>query len=123
MIVGLVAAPENPLPLSNAIPMVMGANIGTTVTATVVSRAHLGRRDEFERAFPVAVCHDVFNYLAVLVLPIRHGDHDAATTTALILGTRYYKRIGGHVLNVLSRVVVPLDEVDYYDEDGASPSA
>ena len=68
MIVGLVAAPENPLPLANAIPMVMGANIGTTVTATIVSLAHLGRRDEFERAFPVAVCHDVFNYLAVLVL-------------------------------------------------------
>ena len=68
MIVGLVAAPENPLPLANAIPMVMGANIGTTVTATIVSLAHLGRRDEFERAFPVAVCHDIFNYLAVLVL-------------------------------------------------------
>ena len=68
MVVGLVAAPENPLPLANAIPMVMGANIGTTVTATIVSLAHIGRRDEFERAFPVAICHDVFNYLAVLVL-------------------------------------------------------
>ena len=32
MIVGLVAAPENPLPLANAVPMIMGANIGTTVT-------------------------------------------------------------------------------------------
>ena len=68
MIVGLVAAPENPLPLANAIPMVMGANIGTTVTATLVSLAHMGRKDEFERAFPVAVCHDVFNYLSVMVL-------------------------------------------------------
>ena len=68
MVVGLVAAPENPLPLANAIPMVMGANIGTTVTATMVSLAHIGRRDEFERAFPVAICHDIFNYFAVLVL-------------------------------------------------------
>ena len=68
MVVALVAAPENPLPLANAIPMVMGANIGTTVTATLVSLAHIGRRDEFERAFPVAICHDIFNYLAVLVL-------------------------------------------------------
>ena len=68
MVVGLVAAPENPLPLANAIPMVMGANIGTTVTATIVSLAHAGRRDEFERAFPIAICHDIFNYLAVLVL-------------------------------------------------------
>lgn len=68
MVVALVAAPENPLPLANAIPMIMGANIGTTVTATVVSLAHIGRRDEFERAFPVAICHDIFNYFAVLVL-------------------------------------------------------
>ena len=68
MIVGFVAAPESPLPLANAVPMIMGANIGTTVTATVVSLAHMGRREEFERAFPVAVCHDVFNYVTVLVL-------------------------------------------------------
>ena len=68
MIVGLVAAPENPLPLANAIPMVMGANIGTTVTNTVVSLAHMGRPEEFQRAFSVATCHDFFNYLTVLVL-------------------------------------------------------
>ena len=68
MIVGLVAAPEAALPLSNAVPMIMGANIGTTVTATLVALAHMGRREEFERAFPVAVCHDVFNYLTVLIL-------------------------------------------------------
>ena len=68
MIVGLVAAPESPLPLANAVPMIMGANIGTTVTATIVSLAHMGRRDEFERAFPIAVCHDLFNYVTVVVL-------------------------------------------------------
>lgn len=68
MVVGLVAAPENPLPLANAVPMIMGANIGTTVTNTVVSMAHLRRADEFRRAFSVATCHDFFNYLSVLVL-------------------------------------------------------
>ena len=68
MVVALVAAPENPLPLANAVPMIMGANIGTTVTSTIVSLGHVGRREEFRRAFPVAVCHDFFNYLVVLVL-------------------------------------------------------
>lgn len=68
MVVALVAAPENPLPLASAVPMVMGANIGTTVTSTIVSLGHMGRVDEFRRAFPVAICHDVFNYMAVLVL-------------------------------------------------------
>lgn len=68
LIVGLVAAPANPLPIANAIPMVMGANIGTTVTNTVVSLAHMGRKAEFRRAFAVATCHDFFNYVTVLVL-------------------------------------------------------
>ena len=68
MIVGLVAAPENPLPVANAVPMVMGTNIGTTVTNTVVSLAHMGRKEEFLRAFSVATCHDFFNFITVGVL-------------------------------------------------------
>ena len=68
MIVGLVAAPEDPLPVSLAVPMIMGANIGTTVTNTVVSLAHMSRRDEFKRAFAVATCHDFFNFITVLIL-------------------------------------------------------
>jgi len=68
MIVALVAAPENALPIANAVPMVMGANIGTTVTNTMVSLAHMGRREEFRRAFAVATCHDFFNFLTVAVL-------------------------------------------------------
>ena len=68
MIVGLVAAPENPIPVANAVPMIMGANIGTTVTNTIAALAHMGRKEEFRRAFAVATVHDSFNYLAVLIL-------------------------------------------------------
>ena len=68
MIVGLVAAPENPIPVANAVPMIMGANIGTTVTNTIASLAHMGRKEEFRRAFAAATAHDFFNYLAVLIL-------------------------------------------------------
>lgn len=68
MIVAMVAAPGSPLPVANAIPMIMGANIGTTVTNTVVSLAHMGRPDEFRRAFGAATVHDFFNYITVLVL-------------------------------------------------------
>ena len=92
MVVGLVAAPENPLPLGNAIPMVMGANIGTTVTATLVSLAHLGRKDEFERAFPIAICHDIFNILTVMfLLPLELATgylRTTATAMASLLGNR-----------------------------------
>jgi len=68
MIVALVAAPEHALPVANAVPMVMGANIGTTVTNMIVSMAHMGRREEFRRAFRVATCHDFFNLMSVAVL-------------------------------------------------------
>lgn len=68
MIVAMVAAPENPLPIANAVPMIMGANIGTTVTNTVVALGHIGRPDEFKRAFSAATCHDFFNFMTVAVL-------------------------------------------------------
>lgn len=68
LIVALVAAPEHALPIANAVPMIMGANIGTTVTNTIVSMAHMGRPDEFRRAFAVATVHDFFNFIAVAVL-------------------------------------------------------
>ena len=35
----------------------------------------------------------------------------------MVLATRYYKRFAGHVLNILSSVVMPLHKLDYYDED------
>ena len=102
MIVGLVAAPENPLPLVNAVPMIMGANIGTTVTATIVSLAHMARKEEFERTFPIAVCHDSFNYFSVLVLlPIeittgflRHSATVLATTLEGIGGFEHESPLG-----------------------------
>jgi sodium-dependent phosphate cotransporter len=46
----------------------MGANIGTTVTNTLVSFGHITRSQEFSRAFPAAIVHDLFNILSVLVL-------------------------------------------------------
>lgn len=46
----------------------MGANIGTSITNTLVSIAHAGRRAEFRRAFAGATVHDMFNWLTVLVL-------------------------------------------------------
>ena len=53
--------------LSSAVPMVMGANIGTTVTNTLVSLGHIRRKEEFKRAFASSTVHDFFNMLAVLI--------------------------------------------------------
>ena len=48
--------------------MVMGANIGTSVTNTIVSITQIGDRAEFSRAFAAATVHDIFNWLTVIVL-------------------------------------------------------
>lgn len=56
------------LDVRKAIPIVMGANIGTSVTNTIVSAAHAGDRDQFRRAFAGATVHDIFNWLSVIIL-------------------------------------------------------
>merc|ERR1719198_2433832 len=54
-----------------AIYLIMGANIGTSVTSTIVALAQSTDRDEFRRAFAAATVHDMFNFLTVLVfLPL-----------------------------------------------------
>ena len=66
LIVGMVGG--GALTLSGAIPMIMGANIGTTITNMIVSIGHINRSNEFRRAFAAATVHDFFNVLAVIIL-------------------------------------------------------
>jgi len=65
-IVGLVAAGQ--LPIETAVPMIMGANIGTTITNTIVSLGHARKSEEFKLAFSAATMHDFFNLIAVAFL-------------------------------------------------------
>ncbi|MEM9505409.1 MAG: Na/Pi symporter [Cyanobacteria bacterium P01_E01_bin.43] len=68
IIVGLVAGG---LPVATAVPMIMGANIGTTITNTLVSLGHVTDKTEFRKAFAAATIHDFFNLLSVVIfLPL-----------------------------------------------------
>lgn len=74
IIIGLVGADE--MSVNTAIPMIMGANIGTSVTNTLVSMGHYGDEDELRRGFAGATVHDCFNLLSVMVLlPIQWATH------------------------------------------------
>ena len=66
VIVGLVAS--GALGIDQAVPMIMGANLGTTVTNTLVSLGHVRQSNEFRRALAAATVHDFFNLMAVAVL-------------------------------------------------------
>lgn len=69
IVVGLVGS--GLMDVQTAIPIIMGANIGTSVTSTLVSLGQMNNKKEFERAFAGATVHDMFNYMAVCVfLPL-----------------------------------------------------
>ncbi|MDA1195847.1 MAG: Na/Pi symporter [Planctomycetota bacterium] len=66
MAVALVATGQ--LPYHSAVYIVMGANVGTTVTNTLVSLGHMRHTAEYKRAFAAATVHDFFNLIVLLIL-------------------------------------------------------
>ena len=89
-VVGFVAA--GVLSIENAVPIIMGANIGTAVTSTIVSMGHITRREEFRRAIAAATVHDFFNIITVLVLlPLELATgflrRSAQALTSFLVGT------------------------------------
>ena len=70
------------LTIASSIPMIMGANIGTTVTNTIVSVGHINKGTEFKRAFAASTVHDFFNILAVIIVfPIEMLFHPLQRTS------------------------------------------
>ncbi|MCY4643339.1 MAG: Na/Pi symporter [Bacteriovoracales bacterium] len=66
IIVGLCSS--GALSIGGAVPMIMGANLGTSVTNTLASLGHLRDRKNFATTFSAATVHDIFNILSVAVL-------------------------------------------------------
>jgi sodium-dependent phosphate cotransporter len=66
LVVALVASGS--ITLQSAIPIIMGANIGTTITSTIVSLSFINRKKEFRRAVAAGTYHDFFNILTAAVL-------------------------------------------------------
>ncbi len=92
MAVGMVAG--GVLTVENAIPIVMGSNIGTSVTNTLVSIGHIGRKQELRRSFAASTVHDFFNLLAVAILfPLQYFT-DFLGLLAHVMG-RAFEATGG----------------------------
>ena len=105
IVVGLVAS--DALTIQLAIPIIMGANIGTTTTNTIVSIAHVTRPAEFERAFAASTVHDFFNILAALtILPIEILFHPVEKMATFLQGV--FAGVGGmRLASPLKAVVTP----------------
>lgn len=74
MVVALVASGS--ITLQSAVPIIMGANVGTTITSTIVSLGFINKRKEFKRAVSAGTYHDFFNILTVFILfPLEYYYH------------------------------------------------
>ncbi len=101
------------LTVAGAIPIVLGANVGTSVTNTIVSLGHIARKDEFGRAMGAATVHDFFNLLAVALffpLELTFGfltKSSAALTEGVtgVGGTELFDFVGQMTAPVVDRLV------------------
>ncbi|MCJ7801782.1 MAG: Na/Pi symporter, partial [Candidatus Marinimicrobia bacterium] len=113
LVVGLVAG--GALTLETSIPIIMGANIGTTITNTLVSFGHISNLTEFKRAFGASIVHDFFNILAVIILfPLEMFFHPLKKS-AMLLET-IFSDIGGYkafdpLKFILEPVIKFVDEI------------
>jgi sodium-dependent phosphate cotransporter len=92
IVVGMVGS--GVLNVVNAIPIILGANIGTTVTNTLVSLGHIGRREEFKRAISGSTVHDFFNIICVIILFPLELTFGVLSKSAYFLSTSF-ANIGG----------------------------
>ena len=66
LVVAMVASSF--ITVETAVPIIMGANIGTSVTNTIVALSQIQDGEMFKRSFSAATVHDMFNILTVLIL-------------------------------------------------------
>ena len=108
IVVGLVAS--GALSIQLAVPIIMGANIGTTTTNTLVSMGHVTRPAEFQNAFAAATVYDFFNILAAFtILPLEILFHPVQRIAQSLQGI--FAGAGGmHLASPLKAVVAPLTD-------------
>ena len=107
LIVGMVSS--GALGLAGAVPMIMGANIGTTVTNTIVSMGHIRHGNEFRRAFAASTVHDFFNIMAVLILfPLELAFHGIQRSAEWIGGLMFGKIHNVDILQAKSPIKIAI---------------
>ncbi|XP_043559929.1 sodium-dependent phosphate transport protein 2A-like isoform X6 [Chiloscyllium plagiosum] len=98
------------LGVRSAIPIIMGSNIGTSVTNTIVALMQAGDRNEFKRAFAGATVHDCFNWLSVLVLlPIEVASGFLYRLTKVVVGS-FKIQTGKDAPNLLGIITDPFTD-------------
>ena len=94
--IAVAAVASNAISLQNAIPIVLGANVGTTITSTIVSMSYISKQKEFRRAVAAGTSHDFFNILSVLLLfPLEMKYHFLERISASISSSMHISSSSG----------------------------
>ncbi len=110
--VGLVGS--GLMSLEQAIPIVMGANIGTSVTNSLVSLGHIRVKTEFRRAFGAAVVHDTFNVLSAMIFFPLELSFKLISRSADFLSKLFANSGGLKFVSPLKIIVEPAEELLMY---------
>uniref|UniRef100_A0A914E840 Uncharacterized protein n=1 Tax=Acrobeloides nanus TaxID=290746 RepID=A0A914E840_9BILA len=90
VLVGMIAG--GLLTVHQAIPIMLGSEMGASLINALVSLTQVGNRDQFRRAFAAVTVNDVFNFLSYFILmPIE-------------VGTGVIEKISGAIVQPLSGV-------------------
>jgi solute carrier family 34 (sodium-dependent phosphate cotransporter) len=99
LVVALVAS--NSITMHSAVPIIMGANVGTTITSTIVSLGFINKKKEFKRAVAAGTYHDFFNILTVLILfPLEYHYGFLSTLSQWITGLFFTSHAAASERNV-----------------------
>ena len=111
LVVGMVAAgtfgSDPKLAVAAAVPYIMGANIGTSITNTIVSLGHIVNKEEFKRAFSASVVHDFFNIFAVIVIFPLELAFGVISKFAMLLSTVLLGSGGGTFTSPIKLITIP----------------
>ena len=79
-------------------------------------------REDRDKAWAlVRAGRDVSSRCQQLVVKLAASDLPTNTAVPLAIGSRFYKRIEKHLLNLLTSVIMPLHKLDYFDESLRPP--
>ncbi len=107
IIVGLVGA--GTISIGGAVPMIMGANLGTSVTNTLVSLGYAKNKENFKRAFAAATVHDFFNILTVaILLPIEIATGFIEKMSTSMASVLFGSSIGGGFSSPIKAAIKPI---------------
>jgi sodium-dependent phosphate cotransporter len=98
------------LPMQNAIPVVMGANIGTTITSILVAFGHITSKKEFKRAISAALTHNFFNiFSTILLLPLEYLTESLGRLATFVAHT-LYSSYGFSKITLFDRTILPISQ-------------